>query len=200
MLSVVPLRLSRPRQMPPKRKIPIAQGLAAAPTIAAEPTAEATIPTPKCKTKAKASALASRDEGPAQASQPAVKKAKTGAKTAKPRPINNPEIVTALSHKAGFTMAQTKSFLDAMVCVATSELGSSSRCFKFPHFFSMKLIVKKAKESAERTCFGKQITTKAKPESIAAKLTLTSQALKKIEAVVSGSEDPTPPDTEVASD
>ncbi len=76
--------------MAPKRKIPIAQGLVAAPTIAAEPAAEATIPTPKCKAKAKANALASRDEGPD------VKKARTGAKTAKPKPINNPEIMTAL--------------------------------------------------------------------------------------------------------
>ena len=185
--------------MAPKRKIPIAHGSAAAPTLAAEPT-EATIPTPKCKAKARASALSSRDEGPAQASQPALKKARAGVKIAKPKPINKPEIVTVLSHKSGFSMAQTKSFLNAMVCLATSELGSSSRCFKFPHFFSMKLIVKKAKESTEKTCFGKQITTKAKPESIAAKILQTSQAVKKIEAVVSGSEEPTPPDTEVASD
>ncbi len=172
--------------MAPKRKMPAEPALAASTAATAKA---------KSKSKAKAESVTCAEERPPEG--PKVKAPRTGAK---PKPINNPEIMTALSHKAGFSMAQTKSFLDAMVCVATSELGSSSRCFKIPYFCSMKLIVKKAKESAERTCFGKQITTKAKPESIAAKISLTSQALKKIEAVASGSEDPTPPDTEVASD
>ena len=120
----------------------------------------------------------------------------------KPKPVNCPEVITTLSHKTGFSVTQTKNFLQAVVNVATQELGSSSKGFKFPGFFALNVVVKEAKEPAERNCFGKQITTKAKPERFAPKIVLTSQALKKIEAIANGtnSEDSTPPETEVASD
>ena len=191
--------------MAPKRKA--AQALSSEAATVQESVdadaASAVAPNAKSKAKAKAKVVVARSEELPQEAPTHARKTGPKTKTMKTMPINNPEIITTLSHKTGFSVTQTKSFLAAVVSVATDELGSDSHCFKFPGLFTLSVVVKPPTESAERNAFGKQITTKAKPERFAPKIALTSQAMKKIEAIAqngANGEEPTPPDTEIASE